>query len=168
MKRWLLLHLAFGFLAISAVTQQNSLPQVDLNADNLGPRSIEDLTSKSVPRDYAFAWQTMAQALEQNQLGLLDGYFTGFAKNNLTDLIKQQMQSGVHVRYIDHGHKLEGIFYSPNGDAMQLRDRAELEIQILDGDKVISSEQVHRIYMVLMTPGADRWLVRSLESIPGA
>jgi hypothetical protein len=61
---------------------------------------------------------------------------------------------------------LEGLFYSPAGDAMQLRDRAEFEIETLDGDKVIDSEHSSFNYMVLMTPGADRWLIRDLESIP--
>jgi hypothetical protein len=142
------------------------LPSVVLNAEDLGPRSIEDLTSKSVPRDYAYAWQTMAQAMAQNRVDLLNGYFTGFAKERLTQRIQSQAKAGIHVRYIDRGHKLTGLFYSPAGDAMQLRDQAKLEIRILDGDKVIHSEQVTLQYMVLMTPGADRWLVRELQTGP--
>lgn len=49
---------------------------------------------------------------------------------------------------------------------MQLRDEANLEMQILDGGKLIQSEQIKQTYLVLMTPGADRWLVRDLESVP--
>jgi hypothetical protein len=143
-----------------------SLPSVHLNAQDMGPRTIEDLTSKSVPRDYSLAWQTMAQAIAQNRLDLLNGYFTGFAKDKLTKRIEDQRKAGVHVRYTDRGHKLTGLFYSPAGDAMQLRDEAQLDIQILDGDKVIHSEQVTLHYMVLMTPGADRWLVRDLQTTP--
>ena len=52
--------------------------------------------------------------------------------------------------------------------AMQLRDRAKLEIQVLDGDKMVDRQQVNLQYMVLMTPGADRWLVRDLETTPEA
>ena len=59
-------------------------------------------------------------------------------------------------------------FLSPAGDAMQLRDHADLEINVMDGQKVIHSEQVNLQYMVLMTPGADRWLVRDLEVAPEA
>ena len=72
----------------------------------------------------------------------------------------------MRIRYEDRGHKLDGIFYSPAGDAMQLRDRAQLEMQVLDGDKVIHTETVTMNYVVLMTPGADRWLVRYLQSTP--
>lgn len=148
------------------VRADDSLPKVSLNADNLGPRSIEELTSKVITRDYAFAWQTMAEALEQNRPDLLDGYFTGTAKQDLTQRIADQKKTDVRVRYLDHGHKLDAIFYSPAGDAMQLRDHANLEVNVMDGQKVIHSEQVNLQYIVLMTPGADRWLVRDLEVAP--
>ena len=146
----------------------DSLPQVSLSTENLGPRSIEDLTRKTIARDYALAWQTMAQALEQNRIDVLEGYFTGSAKDNLIRRVASQKQTGIRVRYGDLGHKLEAVFYSPAGDAMQLRDRANLQIQTFDGSKVIHSEQVTLQYMVLMTPGADRWLVRDLETTPEA
>lgn len=144
------------------------LPKVALNAENIGPRPIEDLTSQVITRDYANAWQTMAEAVSQNRVDLLEGYFTGWAKEDLAKLIADQMRTGIRTRYIDHGHELEALFYSPAGDAMQLRDRARLEIQILDGDKVIHTEQATQQYIVLMTPGADRWLIRDLQTIPEA
>jgi hypothetical protein len=156
---------AFPSLNLPAAAD-DSMPKVELNAENLGPRSIEELTSTVVPRDYAFAWKTMAEALDANRTDLLDGYFTGLAKEALTQRITEQKQTGIHVRHQDRGHKLTAIFYSPAGDAMQLRDQAQLEIQILDGDKVIDTQDVTLHYMVLMTPGADRWLVRDLETIP--
>ena len=141
-------------------------PKVVLNAQAIGPRPIEDLTRQSVARDYAYAWQSMADALSQNRADLLNAYFTGFAKQNLVQRIASQKHAGVRVRYTDLGHKLDAVFYSPAGDAMQLRDHAQLEIQILDGDKIIQDEHVNAQYMVLMTPGADRWLVRDLQSTP--
>jgi hypothetical protein len=152
----------------SQVRAANSAPLVQLSADNLGPRPIEELTSKVVPRDYALAWQTMAEALAQNRTGLLDSYFTGWAKDALTQRIAEQQQTGIHVQYQDHGHNLTALFYSPAGDVMQLQDDAKLEIQIFDGDKVIHTEEVTLHYIVLMTPGADRWLVRDLETMPEA
>ncbi|HJT70199.1 MAG TPA: hypothetical protein VJ731_08375 [Terriglobales bacterium] len=148
-------------------TADNELPRVDLNTDNIGPRPIEDLTSKSVPRDYALAWQTMEQAVAENRLGLLDGYFTGLAKQDLTRRVSSQIKSGLRTRYTDRGHKLDAIFYSPAGDAMELRDHAQFDLQILDGSKVIYDEPVSAEYMVLMTPGADRWLVRELQATDG-
>jgi len=150
---------------LSAVSADDDvLPRVQLNADNIAPRPIEDRTSEVVPRDYAHAWQNMVQALDQNRTDLLEGYFTGFAKDNLSKLIADQKRTGIRVRYVDHGHRLDALFYAPAGDAMQLRDQAQVEVQILDGGKLIHSEQLIQTYLVLMTPGADRWLVRDLES----
>ena len=90
-------------LRASAATE---VPRVELNADNLGPRVIEDLTSKSIPRDYGLAWQTMEQALEENRPGLLDGYFTGLAKQGLTERVNSQLKSGLQTRIADRGHHL--------------------------------------------------------------
>jgi hypothetical protein len=142
------------------------LPKVQLNADSIAPRSIEELTGRNITRDYAYAWQTLAQALAQNRPQLLDGYFTGFAKNTFAQAIADQKSAGLHTRYIDHGHKVEAFFYSPNGDAMQLRDNAQLEIRLFDGSKMIHQEQVALHYLVIMTPAADRWVVRLLEAVP--
>ena len=141
------------------------VPRVEFSADNIGPRQIEDLTSKSVPRDYGFAWQTMEQALNENRADLLDGYFTGIAKQDLGERVKSQSKSGLHTRYQDRGHKLDAIFYAPAGDALELRDRAQFDLQVLDGDKVIYEEPVDVEYIVLMTPGADRWMVRQLQAM---
>ncbi|MBA3916622.1 MAG: hypothetical protein H0X25_22805 [Acidobacteriales bacterium] len=150
----------------SAQATAPELPAVTFNYDKIGPRQVEDLTSHSVPRDYALAWQSLAKALDTNQPHLLDAYFTGFARDNFTRRITGQKQSGIHVKYTDRGHKLHALFYSPAGDAMQLRDRAQLEMQVMAGDSVIDREDINVEYIVLMTPGADRWLVRDLQAIP--
>jgi hypothetical protein len=171
--RYSLLALLFGLLVCAVAvlhlgaSASNEVPRVELNADNIGPRPIEDLTSKSVPRDYAFAWQTIEQALDENRPDLLDGYLTGLAKQDLTARVKSQINSGLRTKYQDRGHKLEGIFYAPAGDAMELRDRAQLDVQILDGSKVLYEEPLNVEYIVLMTPGADRWLVRQIQSVQG-
>lgn len=140
----------------------SSLPQVQLNADSIAPRPIEDLTGRNVTRDYAYAWRDLAAALDHNNAGALDAYFTGFGKDNFAQRISDQKRTGLHTRYIDHGHQVKAFFYSPDGGEMQLLDKAKLEIQILDGSKVIHSENASQDYLVLMTPGADRWFVRSL------
>jgi len=169
--RYCLLALGFAVLISAAVvlrlgaSASDELPRVELNADNIGPRQIEDLTSKSIPRDYALAWQSMEQALEENRADLLDAYFTGFEKDTLRQRVKSQIASGLHTRYTDRGHKLDAIFYAPAGDAMELRDRVQLEVQIFDGSKVVSDEPVNLDYVVLMTPGADRWMVRQLQAV---
>ncbi|PYX89565.1 MAG: hypothetical protein DMG68_04670 [Acidobacteria bacterium] len=151
--------------ALLRVLRADSLPQVQLNADSIAPRPIEELTGRNVTRDYAYAWRDLAVALDNNNAGLLDAYFTGFAKDNFSQRIADQKRTGVHARYVDHGHQVKAFFYSPDGGEMQLLDKAKLEIQILDGGKVIHSENASQDYLVLMTPGADRWFVRSLAPV---
>jgi hypothetical protein len=164
----LLLVLAAALIAfyVGYLHADEPAAKIDLNTDTLGPRTIEELTEKSIVRDYGLAWRTLRDSLNHNQPGALEGYFTGFAKDDFSRLVQSQLKTGVHVRYSDRNHRLTAIFYSPSGDAMQLRDRATLEMQILDGTKLLSTQQVTRNYLVLMTPGADRWLVRDLQSIP--
>jgi hypothetical protein len=153
--------------AVSAVAA--GLPSVVLNADQIGPRApIEELTGRNIARDYARAWQALAFALEQNQPGPLEGNLAGFAHDTYVHRIAEQQKSGLHVRIIDHGHKLVAGFYAPNGDAMQLHDTAQLEIQVFDASKMIQQETIAAHYLVLMTPAADRWVVRLLEEVPAS
>jgi hypothetical protein len=144
---------------------QIQLPEVHLDAAGLAPRPIEELTGTTIARYYALAWRDMAVALESGRTGGLGDEFVGFAKDRLARRIAEQNQVGVHVRIVDHGHHLKAVFYSTDGAAMQLRDQVELEIQTFDGDKLIDTQNAPREYMVLMTPGADRWYVRDLEEV---
>jgi hypothetical protein len=172
--RYSLVSLALTALVCTAAvlylraSASDDLPRVELNADNIGPRHLEELTSKSIPRDYALAWQSIERALNENRTDLLDAYLTGFAKDELSQRVKAQVKASLRTRFQDRGHKLEALFYAPAGDAMQLRDRAQLDMQVLDGDKVVYEEPVNLEYVVIMTPGADRWLLRQLQasSIP--
>ncbi len=49
---------------------------------------------------------------------------------------------------------------------MELRDTVQLEVQYLDGGKVIHSERVTGHYVVLMTPAENSWKVRILQEVP--
>jgi hypothetical protein len=154
-------------IAACVLTAGQSLPQIRLNAEGLAPRPIEELTEKTISRDYAAAWRDLAAALQSSNPGSLSEEFTGFAKDRLIKRIGEQKQTGVHVRMVDHGHQLKAVFYSSDGSAMQLMDRVQLEIQTFDGDKLLDSQNGVHQYMVLMTPGADRWYVRDLEEVSG-
>jgi len=68
-------------------------------------------------------------------------------------------------RYLSQAHKLEAIFYAPEGDVIELHDVAEYDFQVLDGSKTIHTEHAVVRYVVLMTPGADRWVIRQLQSV---
>lgn len=159
---------AASFILLSwamAFAQSSPAPQVHLDADGLAPRPIEELTGTTIVHHYAQAWRNMEDALGASQSGGLNEEFTGFAKDRLTQRIADQQRTGVHVHIVDHGHNLKAIFYSTDGTAMQLLDRVQLEIQTFDGNKLLETQSVPREYMVLMTPGADRWYVRDLEEI---
>ena len=140
--------------------------QVQLDATKAGPRAVEGLTERAVIRDYRTAWTRLAQALEFNSLDPIEGAFTGDAKRVLTATIASQQKSGLRQRYADQTHKLEAVFYAPEGDVIELHDTAEYQQQLLDGGKLIQNVRVAIHYVVLMTPSADGWVVRSFQAVP--
>jgi hypothetical protein len=163
MKPSALLALVLGFsLACFAA----DAPQVQFDTSHIGPRQMEDITGRNIPRDWGRAWQTLAIAFAQNRPELLGRYFTGFAQQKLAAAIATQEKTGLRTRYIDHGHKLAAYFYSPDGGAIELHDTADLEIQLFDGNDLVHSDRVTLHYIGLMTPSADHWEVRLLESVP--
>ena len=50
---------------------------------------------------------------------------------------------------------------------IELHDTAEYELQVLDGSKMVHDEHVVVHYVVLMTPGADHWMIRGLQGVAG-
>ncbi len=144
----------------------DSGPQVRLNVAKAGPRAVESLTERGILRDYRFAWSSMTQALEFNNLDPLEGPFAGQAKDSLRQTVNGQQRSGLNRRYLNQGHQLEAVFYAPEGDVMELHDTAEYQLQVSDGGKVIHDDHVVVHYVVLMTPAADRWVVRQLQAVP--
>ena len=139
---------------------------ITLDVSNAGPREFEEQTQKSIVRDYGRAWNTLETALDGNNAGALEQYFVGVAKDKLAQAVAEQKKSGVRVRYLDRGHSLQALFYSPEGSAIEARDTAQLEIQVLDGGTVVHSEQITQPYLVLFTPAEDRWKVRLFEPLP--
>jgi 2-keto-3-deoxy-L-rhamnonate aldolase RhmA len=104
--------------------------------------------------------------MESNSTAPLAGLFAGTANTWLADAVNGQRRSGISSRYLNQSHKVEAAFYAPEGDMIELHDTAEYDLQILDGDKTIHSEHAVVHYVVLMTPGADRWVVRQLQAVP--
>ena len=153
--------------AFSVVCLAADGPRVQFDTSHIGPRQMEDVTGRNIPRDWGRAWQTLAVAFEQNRPDLLGRYFTGFAQQKLAAAIATQQKTGLRTRYIDHGHKLAAYFYSPDGGAIELHDTADLEIQVFDGNNLVHSERVSLHYIGLMTPAADHWEVRLMEAVPG-
>jgi hypothetical protein len=139
-------------------------PSVQLEVKNAQPREVEDVTQNAIVRDYTLAWQAISTSLANNTLQPLNDNFAGFALDKFTQRVKDQKQNGLTTRIIDHGHKVEAIFYSNDGAAIELKDTASIETQVLDGSTVIHSDQVQIQYYAVMTGAEDRWKVRVLES----
>jgi hypothetical protein len=142
---------------------QNTKPAVQLSVDHATPREVSDTVQQAVVRDYSAAWRAMAVALADNNAGALNENFIGFAQDQLTQRIKDQQQSGLRTRIVDRGHKVEALFYSTEGAAIELFDTATLETQILEGETVIHSERAQVSYYVIMTGAEDRWKVRVMQ-----
>lgn len=140
---------------------------VQLNVDNARPRQVEEVTQNAILRDYTLAWQAMNTALANNTTPPLNDNFVGFALEQLTQRVKDQQHQGLKTRIIDGGHKVDAIFYSKDGSAIELRDTANIETQVLDGSTIIHSDKGQVQYLAVMTGAADRWQVRVLESVPG-
>jgi hypothetical protein len=163
----LLLLTAATSVATRSLAQQPAEPagKVALDASAAQPRTLEATTEQAIVRDYSRAWQALARALEHNSPGALDAGFVGVARDQLAARIEGQRDSGLRTRYTSKGHKLEAIFYSPEGSAMQLRDTAELELEVLDGNTVVHREDVTLRYIVLMTVAEANWKVRVLQEV---
>jgi hypothetical protein len=139
-------------------------PDVQLTVKSAQPRQIEEVTQNAILRDYTLAWQAIGTSLANNTLQPLNENFSGFALDKLTQRVKDQKEQGLTTRIIDHGHKVNAIFYSPDGAAIELKDTASIETQLLDGGTVIHSDQSQIQYYAIMTGAEDRWKVRVLQS----
>jgi len=138
---------------------------VDMNVSHAGPRAVEPLLERGILRDYRIAWISLAHALEFNAADALSGPFVSTAKDTLMNNVSSQRRSGLSTRYVNQNHKVEAVYYAPEGDVIELHDAAEYQLQILDGGKLIHDEHVVMHYVVLMTPAADHWVVRQLQAV---
>ena len=152
-------------LTVPNLKAADTSPQVTLNVTKAAPRTVELLTQRALLRDYKFAWTNLAQALESNSMESLNGLFAGTANTWLKGKVSTQRLSGLSSRYSNQSHKVDAVFYAPEGDVIELHDTAEYDYQVLDGSKSIHSEHAVVHYVVLMTPGADRWVVRQLQAV---
>jgi hemin uptake protein HemP len=144
---------------------QESPVTVQFDTSKVGPRAVEYETGRRIVADYRFAWTNLEQALEANTPDPLEGLFVGSAKKWLTETVASQQESGLQTKYLNQNHKLEATLYAPEGDVMELHDTAEYQMQVLDHGKLIHDDHVVTYYIVLMTPGADRWVVRQLQAV---
>ena len=131
-----------------------------------GPRLLQEQTGTAVIRDYLQSWQSLSAAFEQNRADLLDPEFVGAAKEKLTNTIQQQARLGIRTRYVDRAHDLHIVFYSPEGLSIELTDKVEYDVQVLDHDKVRTTQRLSARYIVVLTPAQVRWRVRVFQAVP--
>jgi hypothetical protein len=145
------------------VTAQQASVQVQ-PPDVHGSRQLEDLTATTVVRDYLQSWKAFRTALDQNQPGLLQQDFIGTALTKLDTTVAEQTKLGIHTHYVDRSHRLQIVFYSPDGLSIQLVDRVEYDEQVMQGSTVIGTQSVHARYLVVLTPSQTRWQVRIFQA----
>jgi hypothetical protein len=152
--------------ALVMLASAATAPSISINVEKSVPRQVEETTAKSVSRDYNAAWQAMTQALDQSRKDLLAAGFVGTAQEKLATQVEQQQKSGLHEHIVDKGHTVDVVFYSPEGSAMELHDTVRLQIEVMDGSKVIHSEDATVHYVALLTAAENSWKVRMLEAVP--
>src|SRR5216684_4009730 len=135
---------------------------------------------------HSFSADRILFAFDALQYTYLPAVFSAGHDGNIVNLRLVGMDDGCAVEYLrldagsiaelnrgaidgikDRLHKVEAIFYSIDGSAIQLRDTASIETQILDGTTVIHSDQAQIHYVTIMTGAEDRWKVRVLQSVEG-
>lgn len=131
-----------------------------------GPRVLADQTETAVIRDYLEAWHSLNTALGENRADLLQPEFVGTALEKLSDTVHDQARLGIRTRYRAQSHHVQVVFYSPEGLSVQLLDNVEYDVQLIDHDKVQTTQQVHEKYVVVLTPSEVRWRVRIFQGEP--
>jgi len=134
--------------------------------DSVGPRVLEKQTETAVIRDYLQAWQSLNRALEHNRADLLNRDFVGTAKEKLAGTIQEQAKLGIQTRYRDGAHDIRLVFYSPEGLSIQLVDTVEYDVQILDHEKLQTTQHVRARYVAVLTPTEVQWKVRVFQAEP--
>ena len=128
------------------------------------PRTLEKQTETAVIRDYLQAWQSLSGALDQNRADLLNRDFVGTAKEKLADTIREQAKLGIQTRYRDGKHDIQLVFYSPEGLSIQLVDTVEYNVQLLDHEKLQTTQHVRARYVAVLTPTEVQWKVRVFQA----
>jgi hypothetical protein len=157
---------AILLLLLSAAWAQDQAAPIKLEIGGAHPRAVEDLTRAALARDYTQAWSNLVQALVSASDSSLGGYFVGGARGDLEAAVSGEQSTGVRQNLRLQSHQVTFVFYAPEGDLVELQDTVTGELQIHDGEKLIHQQQFVKHYIVLMTPAADRWVIRELQSVP--
>jgi len=131
-----------------------------------GSRPLQEQTGTAAIRDYLQSWKSLSAAVEHNRSELLDPDFVGTARDKLSSTIQEQMMLGIRARYEDRAHDLCIVFYSPEGLSIELIDKVQYDVQVLDHDTIVARQRVSARYLVILTPAEVRWRVRVFQVDP--
>lgn len=151
------------FMAASGFASAQATVRVE-PANLQSPRPLPEQTQTAAIRDYLKSWQSLRAALEQNRADLLDPDFVGTAREKLAETIQQQAALGIRTRYQDRAHDIQIVFYSPEGLSIELTDRVEYDVQVLDHDRVNTVQHISARYVIVITPAEVRWRVRVFQA----
>jgi len=159
--------LIFWTVMTAAAVSASAQATVRVKTANLqGSRPLQEQTGAAAIRDYLQSWQGLTVALEQNRADLLDPDFVGSAKETLAATIQQQVALGIKTHYQDRAHDVQIVFYSPDGLSIELTDKVEYDVEILDHDRVKTAQHVSARYVIVLTPAEVRWRVRVFQGTP--
>lgn len=130
------------------------------------PRPMERQTKEAVVRDYLQSWKALQSAFEQNRTDLLNADFVGGALKTLDNTIRAQSALGITTRYDGLSHRLQIVYYSPEGLSIELIDTVSYTVRVFDHGRPIAKRQEHARYIVVMTPSQVRWRTRIFEANP--
>lgn len=168
MRTQLFVAIAALTMALGVMAQGNPAAAggIKLDVTMARPRAMEDLTREAIARDYDRAWQALAEANDSASASALDAYFVGVARTEFGSAIESRQKLGLQSRCTSQEHQLKVVFYAPEGDMAELQDTVRCQFQVLDGKKTIEDHPVVLHYVVLMTPAADRWMIRQMQAVP--
>jgi hypothetical protein len=112
------------------------------------------------------SWQSLNAAFEHNRASLLEPAFVGIAKDKLTEAIQQQAALGIRTHYTDRAHNIHIVFFSPEGLSIELFDTVDYDVQLIDNDRVKTTQHVRARYLIIVTPAELRWRVRVFQAEP--
>src|SRR5690242_6768816 len=83
-----------ALLLISKVLADGETVQVRIDASQIQPRPLEQLTGQSITKTYSNAWKNLETALAENRSDLIDESFIGYAHDKLLSQVKEQQKAG--------------------------------------------------------------------------
>src|SRR3954470_7045577 len=107
-----------GISTARSVFAADTADAVSIGVSAAQPRTIEDQTQRALEKQYAAAWTSLAQALDENRADKLNAAFVGAARDEFAGQIDQARKSSLSSKITGLHHDVQAVFYSPEGTAI--------------------------------------------------